>query len=583
MRIAALLVPAVLAAEIPAEDVRNTSTPDTNTHFTMPAYRSLAEWQQRKARLRAQILTAAGLDPMPERVPLNAQVFGRIERDGYTVEKVLIQTLPGYWLGGNLFRPRGVQGKVPGIASPHGHWKRGRLENTDLGSIPGRGINLARQGHVVLNYDMVGYNDTKQTPHAFGGPAEQLWSFGPLGLQLWNSIRVLDFLESLPEVDRNRIAATGASGGGTQTFLLSAVDERVRVAAPVNMISAIMQGGSPCENAPGLRHGAFNVEFGAMMAPRPLLMVSATGDWTKNTPKEEFPAVRSIYERHGKPNEVEQVQFDAPHNYNRDSRQAVYHFFARRLLGRDGDEFNEREFTVESDSDMLALSGRDLPAGAVTYEQLFDWWKANARRQSEKTSLNELRSRLRQVFHAEWPTPVASKINGEAIVLGREGRGDRIPGLWMPGRSGRPLLLVHPDGSATARETDAAKKAIAAGRPLLIIDAFQTGSARAPRDRSQRHFLAFNLTDDANRVQDILTALAFLKSRFKGRVDLVGLDRAAVWALFAASIAGSDIAVTADVSGFPDTDAGFAEQFFVPGVQRAGGLAAARRLTTRMR
>ena len=92
---------------------------------------------------------------------------------------------------------------------------------------------------------MVGYTDTTQTPHVFGGPREELWSFGPLGLQLWNSIRVIDFLQSLPDVDPDRIAATGASGGGTQTFLLTAVDDRVKVSAPVNMISAIMQGGSP--------------------------------------------------------------------------------------------------------------------------------------------------------------------------------------------------------------------------------------------------------------------------------------------------------------------------------------------------
>jgi hypothetical protein len=118
---------------------------------------------------------------------------------------------------------------------------------------------------------------------------------------------------------------------------------------------------------------------------------------------------------------------------------------------------------------------------------------------------------------------------------------------------------------------------------LLLIDAFQTGTARAPRNRSHRHFLTFNLTDDANRVQDILSALAFLKSRSKGRTELVGLDRAAVWCLFAAAIAGSDIALSADVSAFPDTDASFTEHFFVPGIQRAGGLAAARKLTAGMR
>src|SRR5215472_195530 len=129
----------------------------------------------------------------------------------------------------------------------------------------------------------------------------------------------IDFLQFLPDVDPERIAMTGASGGGTQTFLLYAVDDRIKWAAPVNMISAIMQGGSPCENAANLRVGVFNVEIGAMMAPRPLLRVAATGDWTRNTPREEYPAIRHIYELYDRAADLEMKQFDAPHNYNRDS------------------------------------------------------------------------------------------------------------------------------------------------------------------------------------------------------------------------------------------------------------------------
>ena len=160
----------------------------------------------------------------------------------------------------------------------------------------GRAINLARQGYVVFAYDMVGYNDTIQTPHIFGNPREQLWGFGPLGLQLWNSIRAVDFVSSLPDVDAARLGATAASGGATQIFLLTAVDDRIKVAVPVNMVSAIMQGGSPCENAPGLRFDTFNVDFARMIAPRPLLMVSASGDWTHNNLVEEVPAVKRTYE-----------------------------------------------------------------------------------------------------------------------------------------------------------------------------------------------------------------------------------------------------------------------------------------------
>jgi hypothetical protein len=248
----ALLVSAAWA-QVPARDSRITDLPNTNSHFQMPVYKTLAEWEARRAHLRQQILSAAGLLPLPVKHDLHPQVFGRIENQDYSIEKVLLETQPGYYLGGNLYRPlkQSPAGGFPAVLSPHGHWVYGRLEHTDLASIPARCINLARQGYVVFAYDMVGYNDTIQTPHAFGDrPEEQLWSFGPLGLQLWNSMRVVDFLLSLPGVDKERIGATGASGGGTQTFLLTAVDDRVHFSAPVNMLSAIMQGGSPCENAP---------------------------------------------------------------------------------------------------------------------------------------------------------------------------------------------------------------------------------------------------------------------------------------------------------------------------------------------
>src|SRR5207302_3224058 len=172
-------------------------------------------------------------DPMPEGSPLTPPIVGRIENQDYSTEKVLLQTLPGYYLGGKLYRPLGKTGKFPGVLTPHGHWNYGRLEHQPLASIPARCINLARQGYVVFAYDMVGYNDTVQTPHAFGGPREQLWSFGPLGLQLWNSMRSVDFLLSLPEVDAGRIAMTGESGGGTRTLLATALDGCIRYSARV--------------------------------------------------------------------------------------------------------------------------------------------------------------------------------------------------------------------------------------------------------------------------------------------------------------------------------------------------------------
>ncbi len=579
MRILAPVVLACsLAAQVPTEDARNTRILNTDTHFQARSYPSREAWEAHKARLRRQILFAAGLEPMPPRTPLSPHIFGRLERDGYSIEKVYLETWPGFYLGGNLYRPLGKTGPFPAVAKPHGHWNYGRLEEQPLGSSHRLSANFARQGYVVFSYDMVGYNDTIQTPHIFGGPAEQLWNFSPLGLQLWNSIRVVDFLTSLPEVDKNRIAVTGASGGGTQTFLLAAVDDRIRVSAPVVMVSAIMQGGCPCENAPGLRIGTFNVEFAAMMAPKPMILVASTQDWTRNTLEEEHPAIRNIYALYGAEDKVEAVLIDAPHNYNRDSREAVYRFFGRHLAGRrDAAEIREENVPVEKLQDLLVFHARPLPANAMNYEQLFESWKQMARRQNEE--LNDppnARKRLEEALKISWPEGVVSMPGeGNRIYLSRPEVGDRVPALWFPGK-GAPVVFVHPDGAEAGRDSPEGRKLVAAARPVLFLDAFQTGAARAPRDRSHRHFLTFNLTDDQCRAQDILTALAYVSKISPGRPELAATGKAALWSLFAAAVAPVAVELKADRNALTGTDEEFLADFFVPGIQRAGGLEAAR-------
>ncbi len=588
--------------QVPEQDARNTVIRDTDTRFEMPAYASREAWLERAAFLKKQILASAGLLPLPEKTPVHAEVFGKIERNGYSIEKVLLETYPGFYLGGNLYRPRGRQGKFPAVVSPHGHWSYGRLENQQLASIPGRAINLARQGYVVFTYDMVGYNDTTQAPHGFGGPREALWGVGLLGLQLWDSIRAVDFVSSLAEVDPERIAATGASGGGTQTFLLAAVDERVKAAAPVNMISFLMQGGSPCENAPNLRVGAINVEFGAMMAPRPLLMVSATGDWTRNTPKEEFPGIQGIYRLLGVEQNVEQVQIDAPHNYNRQSREAVYRFFGARVLGQPGD-YSEKGFPVEQPGDMLSLYLRQRPANAVTLEQFVEDRVTEAKRGIEQLRPADAATlaRAREAFGERLAfsllvakpaaVDVAAEVkdslpNGQTLVFGRRGKGDRVSAVWLQPRKANPeappALLVHPEGVAWVLSSSESahglvKAILERGGAVLGIDTFQTGRSRAPRDHGKKFFTTFNQTDDANRVQDILTAIEYVRKRTgRPEVNVVGLEMGGVWSLFARAMEDEKVSLAADLAQFrADTDAEYVEKFFIPGLRKAGDFRAA--------
>ena len=167
-----------------------------------------------------------------------------------------------------------------------------------------------------------------------------------------------------------------------------------------------------------------------------------------------------------------------------------------------------------------------------------------------------------------------SEGTGERIVLGRPGKGDRIPAIWIKGTN-PPALVVHPDGAEAARKDPATVALLKSGRAVLLIDAFQTGTAVAPRNRDAKMFLTFNKSDDANRAQDILTALAWLN---QPKTQLIGLGKAAIWCEFAAAVSRVPVTLQADLSGFHGTDEEFARDFFVPGIQRAGGLSAAQAL-----
>ena len=369
---------------------------------------------------------------------MRAEVFDRIDLEGYSIEKVYFESYPRFFCTGNLYRPRGGSAKPPFPASSArtGTGTTGGLstvpETRTAAQFPTRCMNFALQGYVSFAYDMVGYNDSFQVPHDWGRDPKSpwalsqealrlgLWGISLLGLQLWNSIRAIDFLCSLSDVDAQRIAVTGASGGGTQTFLLTAVDERVRVSAPVNMISHFMQGGGICENAPNLRIDTDNVEIGAMMAPRPMLMVSATGDWTCDTPRIEYPAIRAIYDLFGAGDHVACVQFPVLHNYNRFSREAVYQFFARWLEKEPCQDGGGRAPRNGETSRLIpgvysfSAGGRCLPRRLTRNNLRSTWWlgHANAWRNRFPENLAELETYRKQfgpafraALMAESPSP----------------------------------------------------------------------------------------------------------------------------------------------------------------------------------
>lgn len=557
--VVAIALSVVAVAQSPLAQSRYRTLDD---RFTPPQFTAAEDWNKRAAYLREHVLASAGLLPLPEKTPLRPTIFGEIKRSDYTVAKVYFESLPGFFVTGNLYRPLG-DGPFPAVLSPHGHWAYGRLENTAINSGPGRAINLARQGYVVFTYDMVGYNDSQQVPHTFSGEREYLWGLSLSGLQLWDSIRALDFLESLPYVRRDSIGMTGESGGGTQTFLASAVDQRIAVSVPVNMISLHMQGGCLCENPPGLRLETNNVEIAATIAPRPLLMISATGDWTAETLELEYPAMRSIYNLVDASDRVRAVRITAEHNYNKESREAMYAWMAHWLQHQPEDTRPaERSFTPEPLQNLLVFHNRALPPNAVDVTGLTNEWIEFASRQLAASHPDVFAATLRHALGFAGDVP-ANKV--------------------LP--SNQPPLKLRRSAGASAKAEGGSHEVLMGTpnpeleRTLRSARLMPTPISFTPFDADAaakiRHFETYNRTRASQRVADIVAAV-----RAHPAAALVAEGDAALAAILASAVVPIRLAVL-DVDGFDtSSDQSYVDHLYIPGLRRAGDLATAAAMAT---
>lgn len=290
-------------------------------------YTDKNSWTQRAALIKETIRKGARLESLPGRCALNPVRTNLREFDGYTVENVAFESLPGFYVTGNLYLPKNHSGKIPGVACPHGHWSNPADYGRFRIDMQYRCATLATMGAAVFAYDMLGYGES--TPCLHENPEA-------VRLQTWNSMRVVDFLLSLGFVDEQRLAVTGASGGGTQSFLLAALDDRIDVSVPVVMVSAHFFGGCTCESGmPIHKSGAFetnNAEIAACIAPKPLLLISDGDDWTRNNPDVEYPYIKNIYKLFGAEGNVENVHLAGEvHDYGYNKRVAMYRFMAKHL------------------------------------------------------------------------------------------------------------------------------------------------------------------------------------------------------------------------------------------------------------
>jgi len=293
-------------------------------------YGDAGEWKMRAEKIKENIYTGGDLDKISEKewkYPVMVIRGRKHVLDGYTVENIALEPKPGYFITGNLYKPDTITGKIPAVLCPHGHWFKPGDYGRFRPDMQKRCAALAKMGAVVYAWDMYGTGEDIQ--HIHKDPGALTW-------QCYNGIRILDYISALDYVDTNRIAITGASGGGTQTFLIAALDDRIDVSVPVVMVSAYFFGGCVCESGkPIHKHGAFetdNVEIAASIAPKPLMLVGDGDDWTKNLPLVEFPYIQNIYKLFGAEDNVEYAFFpDEVHDYGFPKRKAVYPFLAKHL------------------------------------------------------------------------------------------------------------------------------------------------------------------------------------------------------------------------------------------------------------
>ena len=288
------------------------------------SWNDLPTWEKRAEIIREGIIEGMGLNKMPAiEGAFNPIVKNTREMDGYIVENIALESFPGFYITGNLYRPRAEKEKYPAVLCPHGHLPDKRLRE----DMQRRCAALARMGAIVFTYDMVGFGESQQVSHRM--PIALL-------LQTWNSTRVLEYLLSREDVNGEKIGMTGGSGGGTQTFVLTAIDKRITVSVPVVQVSAHFFGGCICESGMPIHksehHQTNNVEIAALCAPRPLLLISNGQDWTRNTPRIEYPYIQKVYAQYDAEHKVENVHLAGEkHDYGYSKRVIMYNFMAHHL------------------------------------------------------------------------------------------------------------------------------------------------------------------------------------------------------------------------------------------------------------
>ncbi len=652
-----ILLPTTTFGELP-KDGRLGPLKDLNGYFPFQPCETPDAWAARSEAVRRRILVATGLWPMPSKTPLQTVIHGKVDREQYTVEKVYFQSFPGHFVTGSLYRPKGRDGRRPAVLSPHGHWANGRFYDAgeaearrqiEMGGekspiaarfpLQARCVHLARMGYVVFHYDMVGYADSVQLVHRPNvrekmNTAENWGYFSPqaesrlqnmLGLQTYNSIRALDFLDSLPDVDPKRIGVTGGSGGGTQTMILCAVDPRPAASLPAVMVSTAMQGGCTCENACYLRIGTGNVEFAALFAPKPLGMTAAD-DWTKEMETKGFPELKQHYAMLGIEDRVMlHSRTEFPHNYNLPTRLAMYGWFNRHLGVDASEPLDESDFRPLSREEMSVFNDdHPKPPGGDEHERaLLRWITDDSQKQMAALtpSNQEELAKYREIVGGALDTMIGRRPAEPDTLEGSSGeweffgdyvaasamvryadRGEELPTVIL-GRKDVLGLMDHNEWNKNAviwvdklgkrslfddqgEPKPAVTRILATGAIVFGVDLFGQGEfttegnpiAKTRQVNKDYAGYTFGYNDPvfAQRVHDILTLVSAVKHDKDPaeNIYLVGLDGAGHWVATAMAQAGDAVdGAVIDTGGFRFADVTAPDDpDFLPGGAKYGDL-----------
>ena len=602
-----------------AEDSRVGPLKDLNGYFPFPAPKSVQDWEPRRDFVRRQLLVSQGLWPMPTKSPLNAVIHGKIDQGDYTVEKVYFESAPGFFVTGNLYRPKHITGRIPAIVFPHGHWTdarflfqpdkfvreeiatgQERFEQGGHSRFQSMCVQLARMGCIAWQIDALSDSDSKQLSpeivHKFAKQRPEMnrtegWGlYSPqaeanlqsvMGLQTLNSIRSVDFLLTLPEVDPTRLAVTGSSGGGTQTMLLAAADPRVALSYPVVMVSTAMQGGCSCENATLLRVNSGNVEIAALFAPKPQGMNTAN-DWTKEMATKGFPDLQKLYGLYGKKDHVTLQRGEHfPHNYNAVTRMGFYEVLNRHFKLGQVSPIVEKDY-VPLPKEKLTVWDAEHPAPKADdadFERgLLKWLKSDAEQQLRSAAMTaEGREQaLRPAIETLIGRPYAQA--GEvgfpdASTQWRDSHfrtqgkllnatyGEEVTIDWLQpvNPTGEVVIWLDDAGKGSARLADGSirpelQTLIDRGIGVLTADLFQqdvkglkqTRIVAGPREVPAYTF-GYNHALFAQRVHDVLTITQYLRAKRDSsqpavkKVSLAGFGKMGVVAAAARAVSGGAI------------------------------------------